>query len=185
MISKQITVVVAIVLLAGIAATFVYMRQPAPQKIVNVVTTIPSPTPTPATLLTWTDEAGFSFQYPEGTTIDKHPEDTKNYANLTLTLPSGKVINVKMSDNTYKDLSAWAGQNSAIDAFLGGQNAKKIIDENGQEIIACIDNDVLVTISGSSLSTISNSWVFIYPTASATKSTATDNSGGEDVLEEE
>lgn len=185
MISKQIAVVVAIVLFVGLTATFVYIRQPVPQKIAAVTTTTPSPTPIPATLLTWTDEAGFSFQYPEGTTIDTHPEDTKNYANLTLTMPSGGVVNIKMSDNTHKDLNAWAGQSSAIDAFLGGQAAKKIIDENGQEVIGSIDNDVLVTITGNNLSTISNSWIFIYPTPAAAKAATSDMSGGEDILEEE
>ena len=41
------------------------------------------PSSTPATkLLTWADPAVY-FEYPEEVTINNHPEDTKNYANLT------------------------------------------------------------------------------------------------------
>lgn len=150
----------------------------------EVATASPTPTPTTVTLVTWTDEAGFSFQYPGGTNIDKHPEDTKNYANLTLTLPSRDIVTVVMSDNTFKDLDSWVGQNSALDTTFGGQPAKKI-SENGQETVACIDNGVLVKVTGKDVSGIVSSWTFIYPTSGISKNSNTAPSSDENVLEEE
>ena len=176
-------IVVSLVLVGGVAVFAVSKSKPTPKTVpVAVVTT---PTPTPVALLTWTDEAGFSFQYPAGTSIDKHPEDTKNYANLTLTLPDKGVVNIIMSDNKFKNLDAVVGQESAIDTTLGGQLAKKTITEEGSETIYCIDNDVLVTITGKDLTTIVKSWTFIYPTQAPAKSTQTTTTTDENVLEEE
>ena len=188
MFSKRIFISVAFLLLIGGLAAFIYSKNKTSSKKIAEVPSI-SPTPSPVTLLTWTDEAGFSFQYPEGTTIDKHPEDTKNYANLTLTLPSKDTVTIIMSDNTYKNLDAWVGQNSAFDTILDGRPAKKIL-ENDLETIACIDNEVIVKITGKDISEIVKSWTFIYPTPTAPKNSTktaapTSPSSDEDVLIEE
>jgi hypothetical protein len=135
-------------------------------------------------LLTWSDPAGFTFEYPEGVTINNHPEDTKNYANLTLTSTSFEVIQITMADNTFKNLDAWVGKSSAIDTTLSDKAAKKIIAD-GQTTLACIDGDVLVTVSGKDISFVTDSWVFVYPTPTVKKAiipAVSDNSG--DVLEE-
>ena len=179
---KPILIIVALfVLVGGLAVFFFAKGSPSPKKITKTVPSV-TPTPTPVTLATWTDEAGFSFQYPQGTTIDKHPEDSQNYANLTLTLPSKDTVNIMMSDNTFKDLDAWVGKTSSIDTTLEGRPAKKIV-EGGLETITCIDNEVLVTISGKDTSGIVNSWKFIYPTPTTAKTSNT--STDENVLEEE
>ncbi|PIU73586.1 hypothetical protein COS78_01440, partial [Candidatus Shapirobacteria bacterium CG06_land_8_20_14_3_00_40_12] len=129
----------------------------------NSTNPIIAPTPTIAPkLLTWSDPAGFSFEYSEGVAVNNHPEDTKNYANLTLTSASSEIMQITMSDNTFKSLDAWVGKNSAIDTTLGDKAAKKIIVDN-QTTLACIDGDVLVTISGKDPSQIIDSWVFVYP----------------------
>jgi hypothetical protein len=181
---KQIVVPVALLLLVGGFVIF-YLSRPKSVPQETVKATFISPTPTPVKLLTWTDEAGFSFQYPDGTSIDKHPEDTKNYANLTLTLPNKDSVSVIMSDNSFKDLDAAVGQNSALDTTLGGTPAKKFF-KDGQETVVCIDNGVLVTITGKDVTQIVNTWVFVYPTQAATvNSQTTGNSDGGDVLEEE
>jgi hypothetical protein len=181
--SKQILIaILLLVLIGGAAIYFIFGRHPETQK----TTVVPTPTPTaiPVKMLTWTDEAGFSFQYPEGTGIDNHPDDKKNYANLTLTLPSKKIVTIIMSDNTYKNLDAWVGKNSALDTTLDGQPAKKILTDD-LETIACIDNEVLVTITGEDTTELAKSWVFIYPSpTAAAKSSNIGNDGG-DVLEEE
>ncbi|EKD52596.1 MAG: hypothetical protein ACD_61C00296G0003 [uncultured bacterium] len=181
--SKQILVaIVLFVLIGGTATYFIFGRHPETQKTTEKPT--PTPTAIPVKMLTWTDEAGFSFQYPEGTSIDNHPEDKKNYANLTLTLPSKDIVTIIMSDNTFKNLDAWVGKNSALDTTLDGQPAKKILTDD-LETIACIDNEVLVTITGKDTTDLAKSWVFIYPSPTATaKSTNTSDDGG-DVLEEE
>lgn len=183
---KQFIIITTLlVLVAGLGILIISKRNTAPDKPVQETSVLPSPTLAPVTLLTWTDEAGFSFQYPEGTTIDKHLEDTANYANLTLTLPSQDSVDIKMSDDTFKDLNSWVGENSALDATLDDRPAKKIMKDS-KEVIACIDNGVIVTITGNNLSGIANSWKFIYPSPSASKNTNT-VAGSEDVdvLEEE
>jgi len=117
-----------------------------------------SPTTTPISLSTWTDEAGFSFQYPTGTTIDKHPEDNINYANLTLTFLDNSTAQITMSDKT--------STNTATATFT--------------------DNDVVVTVTGNK-DLIVNSWQFIYPTPTIGKTPKvnTSQSDSDDVLEEE
>ncbi|MCX6726381.1 MAG: hypothetical protein NTY75_01010 [Candidatus Shapirobacteria bacterium] len=171
---KRILIVIVLAILVGTIATY-YILKPKPVSPNTTEITSISPTPIPVALSTWTDEAGFSFQYPTGTLIDKHPEDTTNYANLTLTLPSQNTVNIIMADNTFKDL--------LINTTLGGKPAKKVI-KDGVTTVTCIDNEVLVTITGQDISGIVDSWAFIYPTKAVTKtSTSSDNSS--DVLEEE
>lgn len=182
MYSKRILIVVGLFILVGGGLFVLTKRRPVSEKPVTMPPI--SATPTPVALLTWTDEAGFSFQYPEGTAIDKHPEDTKNYANLTLTLPSRTIVNITMSDNTYKNLETWVGQNSAVDVTLGGVPAKMIY-ENDQKTIGCIDNDVFVKIVGDDTTGIVKSWTFIYPTPSTPKNPGTPPVSDENVLEEE
>ena len=40
-----------------------------------------------------------------------------------------------MADNTYKNLDAWVGQNSAIDTTLNGKPAKKIIEDGNHQTL--------------------------------------------------
>lgn len=155
MTTKQILIIIVLVVTIGATAIF-YLLKPKP--IVQTQTADSAPTPTTVDLLTWTDEAGFSFQYPAGTTIDKHPEDDKNYANLSLTFPDQSVAQIIMSDKT--------ATNIATATFT--------------------DDDVVVTITGNK-DLIVKSWQFIYPTPTAGKSTKTTIPASEsgDVLEEE
>ena len=184
--SKQIAIAIGLLILVG---SFVFFNNSRKPQLISgdtgQKTVIPTPTPSPVTLLTWTDEAGFSFQYPEGTSIDNHPEDSENYANLTLTLPSLETIDILMSDNKYKDLVAWVGKRSALDTTLEGRPAKKIV-EGGISTIACVDNEIIVTITGKDISTIVDTWTFIYPspTVTANKNAVVSDDSG-DVLEEE
>ncbi len=181
--SKQIAVTILLFILIGGAAAYFLSGKPNTQKTAAVAAVTPTPTQAPANMLTWTDLAGFSFKYPEGTNIDNHPDDTKNYANLTLTLPSKNIVNVVMADNTYKNLDVWAGENSAIDATLDGRPAKKILKDDLQTI-ASIDNGVLVTITGQDIADTVKTWTFIYPSPTTAKSAPASDNGG-DVLEEQ
>ncbi len=181
--SKQILIVVVLFVLIGGTTTFlIFGRSPETQKIAELST--PTPTEIPVKMLIWTDEAGFSFKYPEGTSIDNHPDDKKNYANLTLTLPSKDTVTITMSDNTFKNLDAWVGKNSALDTTLDGRPAKKILTDD-LETIACIDNEVLVTITGNDVTVIAKTWTFIYPSPTAAGKSSNINNDGGDVLIEE
>ncbi|KKT82801.1 MAG: hypothetical protein UW80_C0031G0002 [Microgenomates group bacterium GW2011_GWC1_44_9] len=186
MFSKQILIPIGLFILIGGSTAYMFAkRSPDIKKPSALLSPMATPTQIPTKLLTWTDEAGFSFQYPEGTTIDKHPEDTKNYANLTLTLPSKEEIEIVMSDNKFNNLDAWVSKNSALDTTLDGRPAKKIMLDD-LETLACIDNEVIVTITGKDIAEIVKSWTFIYPTpAAASKTSAPSADDGGDVLEEE
>lgn len=197
-------VVVAIVLISVTAMVFMKKQNQSYKKntaeIISI-SPIPTPTPIPNALSTWTDEAGFSFQYPEGILIDRHADDTVNYSNLTLTdSKQAGSINILMSDDTYKTLNKWIASNTElksgniIDTTLDGKDGKKILTSNGI-IVGVIDSEVLVTIKKdlnlsplleNAWQKIIDTWTFVYPTPSVTKTTqdATIDTSG-DILEEE
>jgi len=197
---KQILIIVILaVAVGGVATVIIFSQNKSNPPSVSQIS--PSPTPTPVTLSTWTDPAGFSFQYPDSINIDQHPEDNDNYSHLTLTdgQQTGH-INIIMADDTYKSLTKWISANpnlkagNVIDTTLGGLEGKKVITDQGT-IIGVIDNGVLVTLSQNAplsplLATtwdkITDTWEFIYPTPAPAKSTrpATSDDSG-DVLEEE
>lgn len=95
------------------------------------------PTPTTAPkLITWDDPAGFTMQYPEGLTIDKHDEDTVNYAHVELAdeaHPGGLTVWVTDLPRGVMDTVSWGKKvstpSSAIsfDTTLGDQPAQKIL----------------------------------------------------------
>lgn len=109
-------------------------------------------------LVTWNDPAGFSFQYPKNITINKHDEDTENYAHLELTNTEhpGR-ISIWAKDTAYTDVASWTAKDvtvkggSTIDTTLGGKPAKKIILAQsalgGKKLITgAIDEQILFTI---------------------------------------
>lgn len=90
--------------------------------------------PTPAAvedLATWTDQSGFTFQYPKSLILDIHDEDEENYAHLELTSAtnSGSLV-VWAKDTDHPDIEEWADQQEEkgfIDTKLGGEIAKKLL----------------------------------------------------------
>lgn len=162
--TKQILAVIALVAVVGIIS-FIFIVKAKSVEPESNPEIAPAPTSVVSTpsvpLLTWQDEAGFSFQYPEGTTINKHPEDNINYANLTLTLPDKSIVQITMSDKT--------AANAATATFT--------------------DNDVIVTITGDNKDVIVKSWQFVSPTPTVSKTTKTTApapaSDDGDALEEE
>jgi hypothetical protein len=103
----------------------------------------------------WEDQAGFSFQYEKGIVIDKHDEDTVNYAHLELTSSAhqGRLI-VWAKDTMYTDVDTWVKKDVAlkdapiIDTTLGGKPAKKIVLTNPAKklITGAIDEQILFTV---------------------------------------
>ncbi len=153
---KQILITVVLITVIAFSAFFILKPKTTSQNYsLNNELTPSTPSPTPIILLTWIDPAGFSFQYPQGTVVDKHPEDDKNYANLTLTFPDNTTAQIIMSDKT--------ASNTTTATFT--------------------DNDVVVTVTGNK-DLIIKSWQFIYPTPTTGKTVAPASNDG-DVLEEE
>jgi hypothetical protein len=188
----QVGIIIGVVILAGVVA-IVSSKPKEEKKIVNEVVPIVKPTEKAKEVyryLTWEDGAGFRFDYPEGVKVDNHPEDEKNYANLTLTTGGGEgKIEILMADNSFKTIEAWAGK-GALDTVFGGKDGKKMVLPD-KMAVGVIDNEVLVTVSRSfsnnpiletTWAKIIDSWQFVYPTP-ATKQD--DDANLVDVLEEE
>jgi hypothetical protein len=192
--------IVLIVLLVIVAGILFFWLGAKPSTLPTKAPATTGPTPT-VKYLTWTDEAGFVFEYPEGVSINNHPEDNLNYANLSLTAPNQSgTIAILMQDDIYKSLGTWITKSSAfkdaniLDTSLGDKDAKKILTANGQTIIGVIDSGVLVTLQKegtlsplleSTWSKITDSWAFVYPTPTTGKTVVpavSDDSG--DILEE-
>ena len=186
---KKILIIVLVLLVGGIIVFFVL--KPKPKKISESPVISLSPTPISVTLTTWNDEAGFSFQYPEGITIDKHADDTVNYANLTFTDgDQDGSIDIVMSDND-NTLDKWT---NAIDTVLGEKDGKKNMTNTGM-MIGVVDDEVLITLKRTTKlsplleaawQNITDTWKFVYPTPKVVQQTQTaiEVDGG-DVLEEE
>lgn len=94
--------------------------------------------PTPVQLLKWNDPNGFTFQYPEGVSVNKHDEDKENYAHLEFTHPDHAgsiVVWGKDPSKGVTDAASWVKNEkrftvaSTLDTELGGQAAKKVMVE--------------------------------------------------------
>ena len=102
----------------------------------------------------WEDEAGFAFEYPEAVSVDVHPEDEINYANLELTKEGkpGKIV-ILCKDSTYSDIDDWLENDelvkgaNALDTQVASISGKKAALANGREITGFIDwDEVIYTI---------------------------------------
>ncbi len=108
--------------------------------------------------LTWNDPAGFTFQYPDGLTIDKHDEDKENYAHIEMTHKDhpGNII-IWAKDTNASDVTAWVRTEkrfkdaSILDTTLGEKPAKKILlaTPSSTLIVGAIDDEILFTIEAS------------------------------------
>ncbi len=99
-----------------------------------------SPTPKEEELISWIDQAEFSFQYPKSLNLNPHEEDQENYAHVELTSDQkqGSII-VWVKDTDVETINDWVKQKKiegAIDTVLGGEPAKKILtSEDPSKII--------------------------------------------------
>lgn len=139
------------------------------------------PTPTIAPVLaSWDDAAGFTMQYPEGLTVNKHDEDKVNYAHVELTdaaHPGGLTVWVTDLPKGVTDTVSWgkkaATPSSAIsfDTTLGDQPAQKILiaDTPKKVMVGAVWDGVLWYIEAnltdevywqSVFDTVTNSFVF-------------------------
>lgn len=145
---KPVAIAIGIGLLIGISGFTLYVvtkKSEAPAQTTEKVETS-------VKLLEWKDPAGFTFQYPEGVTIDKHDEDQQNYAHVEMTNSQnpGRLI-VWGKDTTAADVAAWVKTEksfrdaSVVDTTLGGEPAKKILltTPTNKIIIGTIFDEIL------------------------------------------
>lgn len=139
--------VIALLLIIGGIALILQSRRTAP-----MVSPIGELEPE-VKLVTWEDQAGFEFSYPQNIEIDPHEEDLQSYAHLELTLADhdGSVI-IWVKETSYADIEAWAEKEATRDAQifdteLGGEPAKKVAYSEPEKLVtAAIDVDALVLI---------------------------------------
>ncbi|OGG15433.1 hypothetical protein A2875_02380 [Candidatus Gottesmanbacteria bacterium RIFCSPHIGHO2_01_FULL_46_14] len=121
-------------------------------------------------LLTWRDPNGFSFQYPDGLTVNKHNEDKENYAHIEFTHPDhpGNVI-VWGKDTTAADATAWGKTEkrfkgaSTLDTTFANVSGKKVlIAAPSQIIVGTVDDSIAWTVEG--LLTDSAFWTGVHTT---------------------
>lgn len=95
-----------------------------------------TPTPTPAPLLTWNDPNGFTFQYPEGLSVNIHDEDKENYAHLEFAHPDhpgSLIVWGKDPSRGVTDTAVWVKNEKrftgagVLDTEMGGQKAVKVM----------------------------------------------------------
>jgi hypothetical protein len=84
----------------------------------------------------WEDPAGFTFSYPEGLTVNPHPEDKENYAHIEFADPAHPgyiIVWAKDLPAGGKTLAAWVKANKSyaaatlVDSTFVGEPAKKIL----------------------------------------------------------
>lgn len=152
---KNVMIPIMVGLLIGGIVSGVYIWRVKGDARKTMQTQLPlSPTPTPVSLLTWNDQNGFSFQYPEGLTVNKHDEDKENYAHIEFTHPNhpGKLI-VWGKDpvNGVADTGSWVKRDTRfvganiLDTEMGGLPAKKVMVTGNPQILvvgAVYDNIV-------------------------------------------
>lgn len=126
----------AVVLGAIGAGTYMLVSPAASPQSPVVDSVVITPTQAPAKLIFWKDPAGFTFSYPDGVVIDKHDEDTTNYAHIEMTHPShpGKLIVwAKDLPKGVTDAASWVKKDATyagavlLDTTLGDIAAKKVL----------------------------------------------------------
>ena len=191
-----IGILAGIVLIAGLGYFFL-VRKSDNTTTSPVSQELPETT-VPEKFLTWNDQAGFTFQYPEGLQSDKHEEDKENYSHIDFT-KSGETggILVMASDTKYKNVDEWVKADKTlagglvVDTTLGGKPAKKIsFADSGKIIVGAIDMQILFTFQMTDTGTywkpifdkIISTYEFVYPTAVPQKSSGSSEG---DIIEEE
>lgn len=193
---KHTVIAILLGVISGLAVTGVYVwsrginKRPATEN-----TQIAQPQ---VKQLSWDDPAGFTFQYPEVLSINKHDEDKDNYAHVELTNSSqpGNVI-VWAKDTTALDVNAWVKTEKAFkdanifDTTLGGQPGKRVLITTPRKVIIGTIFDGLLWEVETNLGegdywqgitdTITNSFTFKPLPTQATSKTG----GGESSVDEE
>ena len=83
-------IIIGVVGVAAIGGIYVATTKSSREILSPGGNEVPSAAPKIEDMVTWKDEAGFSFQYPKGLATNKHEEDNQNYAHVELTSPDHK-----------------------------------------------------------------------------------------------
>jgi hypothetical protein len=158
MFGKKKVIIVFFGVLVGVSGVAIYLAKTNGVNVSKKAIRPSTPTPTPVIDLdTWTDQTGFTFQYPKGLSVNKHDEDTTNYAHVELTAAShpGSVI-VWAKDTSWADIDKWVKGDTRLsgaiiaDTTLGSQQGKKALlaGPPQQRIVGTISDNILFTVEG-------------------------------------
>jgi hypothetical protein len=200
---KKLWIVTGVIVVLGMTAggIFIFSRQRTKlSSPLEVSVTKPTAIQAPKVdLTTWSDEAGFSFQYPKDLTVNKHEEDNDNYAHVELTNkdhPGNSIVWVKDLPSGVSTLDSWVKKiyptATSIDTTLGGEPAKKILVATPIKTltVGTISEDLLFIVEGTLTDaeywqkihdTITNSFAFT-PDSSSASSNA---SASDEAVDEE
>lgn len=203
---RPIVLIIVAGLLLGLIGAGVYLYV-SRDTSASLVSPAGEPTPTQApTLAAWDDPAGFTMQYPEGVTVNKHDEDKINYAHVELTdsvHPGGLIVWVTDIPKGVTDTVSWgkkaATPSSAIsfDTTLGDQAAQKILinDASKKVMVGAVWDGVLWYIEAnltdeaywqSVFDTVTNSFAFKpLPDTAASAGAGAGSAASEQVFDEE
>ena len=167
-----------LVLCGGIGIAYWFARTGSTAEM--LVESISSPTPTPFSLQTWEDPAGFIIDHPDDVLIQTHEQDDDiNYAHLEFThqdhpgslivwvkdLPIDPAGNTVLTLEEWKRLSPYTEANS-IDTTLGGEEAIKIQTQSPEQklLTVTIYDDLLFLVDTTPIDT--SYWTAIHETVS-------------------
>ena len=189
---KKLWIVTGVIVVLGVVAAGVLFFSQKNTKVLSPGGAfIPTPTAVPeVTLTTWTDPAGFSFQYPNDLSVNTHEDDNVNYAHVELTSAthSGSII-VWASDVS----AAWPPKvGTSIDTTLGGVAAKKILisTPSAKLIVGAVSEGLVFKIEGTLTDkpywqTVEDGIVKTFTFTPDTQAPAAQSSSGDAVDEEE
>jgi len=179
---KRLLIVAVVIIVVSILGGTIFVLQKNSQTPVvspegnNALTS----TPMVQELLTWTDPAGFTFQYPKDVTVNKHDEDEVSYAHVELTHKDNPgVIIVWAKDTTAQDGAGWVKSEKSLrggtvfDTSLGGIAGKKVLLTTPKKVVVSgiVDRGVVFYVEGTF--DISDFWTKTYDTITASFSFST------------
>lgn len=139
------------VVAGGVTGVYIWQKTVSKKSEAPQVTSVSAPAA--VEMATWTDPAGFTFQYPKELTVDKHDEDTENYAHVELTHkdhPGNLIVWVK--DTKAADVNAWVKTEKLFagatvsEATLGGKPAKNVSRESPKKMMTGTISDELLFV---------------------------------------
>ncbi len=193
--NRKVLIAIILGILFGGTGAGVFLADKQNNK--QALSTVFAPTTSPVEMATWNDQAGFQFQYPKDLSVNKHDEDTDNYAHIELTKKDhpGKLI-IWAKDTNAQDVTAWVktekrfSSASILDTTLGGLPAKKILLTSPEKmlIVGAISDSIVFTIEatleyGSYWSNVHNTIVSSFMVKESVPSSS--ESALEEIIEEE
>jgi len=200
---KKPVIIIVCVALVG-AGAFGIKNSLNTAKQLNPSPVAATPTPSPMATELWDDPSGFSIAYPKTIAINKHDEDSVNYAHVEMTAtPSAGSIIIWAKDTTAPSVDAYIKADKTwknalcLDTTLGGKPAKKCLLKEPVETswVGAIVEGIVYYIESKpnaesfwqdTANAIASSWKWTDASAQTETTSSNDAGGSDDIgIEEE